>query len=422
MVADKDIQFLKSPINKQEAIQIAQKFGGGGSTSNKGYFVDETALTTAYPTGQDGWYAILGSTDTVWVWDSGTAAWIDTDNGANGDVVGPASSTNNNIAVFDGTTGKLLKDGGATIASKQDVLGFTPENVSNKATDFTTVNDTLYPSVEAVNEQLALKEDSISAGTTSQYFRGDKTFQTLDKAAVGLSNVDNTSDADKPVSTAQQTALDLKQDQDNLLDGISTLSGNGIVVRVNANTAASRSIVAGSSKITVTNGDGTSSNPSIDIGSGIDAASIANGSVSNTEFQYINSLSSNAQTQLDSKLDHTGGTITDYAETVSDVTATATTSLDINNGNVFNLTQAVNITTLNFNNAATTGKSSSFTLIRTKDATTTDRTIAWPASVKWSAGLVPALSTSSSAVDIFTFMTIDGGTTWYGFLGGQNFS
>jgi hypothetical protein len=33
---------------------------------------------------------------------------------------------------------------------------------------------------------------------------------TLAKADVGLSNVDNTSDANKPVSTAQQTALDLK--------------------------------------------------------------------------------------------------------------------------------------------------------------------------------------------------------------------
>jgi len=32
----------------------------------------------------------------------------------------------------------------------------------------------------------------------------------LAKADVGLSNVDNTSDANKPVSTAQQTALNLK--------------------------------------------------------------------------------------------------------------------------------------------------------------------------------------------------------------------
>lgn len=55
-------------------------------------------------------------------------------------------------------------------------------------------------------------EPTITAGTTAQYYRGDKTFQTLDKTAVGLGNVDNTSDANKPISTATQTALNAKQD------------------------------------------------------------------------------------------------------------------------------------------------------------------------------------------------------------------
>jgi hypothetical protein len=60
---------------------------------------------------------------------------------------------------------------------------------------------------------LADKEPTITAGTTGQYYRGDKTFQTLDKTAVGLANVDNTSDANKPVSTATTTALNLKVDK-----------------------------------------------------------------------------------------------------------------------------------------------------------------------------------------------------------------
>lgn len=54
-------------------------------------------------------------------------------------------------------------------------------------------------------------EPAITTGTTSQYWRGDKSWQTLNKTAVGLANVDNTSDANKPVSTATQTALDAKQ-------------------------------------------------------------------------------------------------------------------------------------------------------------------------------------------------------------------
>jgi hypothetical protein len=58
--------------------------------------------------------------------------------------------------------------------------------------------------------QINSKEPTITATTSADYYRGDKTFATLNKAAVGLGNVDNTSDANKPVSTATQTALDAK--------------------------------------------------------------------------------------------------------------------------------------------------------------------------------------------------------------------
>lgn len=58
------------------------------------------------------------------------------------------------------------------------------------------------------------KEPAIAGGTTSQYWRGDKTFQTLNKAAVGLPDVDNTPDAAKPVSTLTQAALDNKVDNE----------------------------------------------------------------------------------------------------------------------------------------------------------------------------------------------------------------
>ena len=54
-------------------------------------------------------------------------------------------------------------------------------------------------------------EPAISSGTTAQYWRGDKAWTTLDKAAVGLNNVDNTSDADKPISSATSSALSGKE-------------------------------------------------------------------------------------------------------------------------------------------------------------------------------------------------------------------
>ena len=63
------------------------------------------------------------------------------------------------------------------------------------------------------------REPVIAPGTTAQYWRGDKTWVALDKAAVALGNADNTSDAAKPVSAATQTALDGKQPLAAVLTG-----------------------------------------------------------------------------------------------------------------------------------------------------------------------------------------------------------
>ena len=60
-------------------IRIDVQPAGSSDEHNLGWFADLTALQTAHPTGVDGDFAILGSTDTVWVWDSDTTAWKDTD-------------------------------------------------------------------------------------------------------------------------------------------------------------------------------------------------------------------------------------------------------------------------------------------------------------------------------------------------------
>lgn len=83
----------------------------------------------------------------------------------------------------------------------------------------------------AIQTQLNAK-----APTASPTFTG--TVSGIDKTMVGLSNVDNTSDADKPVSTATQTALDAKAslagaiftgsveiDQNLIVDGDLTVNG-----------------------------------------------------------------------------------------------------------------------------------------------------------------------------------------------------
>lgn len=44
---------------------------------DKGYFANPAALQEAVPTGVDGDYAIIGTTDTIWTWDSDTQVWVD---------------------------------------------------------------------------------------------------------------------------------------------------------------------------------------------------------------------------------------------------------------------------------------------------------------------------------------------------------
>ena len=84
---------------------------------------------------------------------------------------------------------------------------------------------------------LDAKEPLIADGTTSDYWRGDKSWQVLDKTAVGLSNVDNTSDANKPISTATQTALDLKADKTGVIQLVGAYTTNTTLTGTTAETS-----------------------------------------------------------------------------------------------------------------------------------------------------------------------------------------
>jgi hypothetical protein len=61
-----------------------------------------------------------------------------------------------------------------------------------------------------VNIQLNNKQDKIILGDSSKVLLGDLSLANKDKILVGLNNVDNTSDLNKPISSLTQTALDSK--------------------------------------------------------------------------------------------------------------------------------------------------------------------------------------------------------------------
>lgn len=108
----------------------------------------------------------------------------------------------------------------------------------------------------------------------------------------------------------------------------------------------------------------------------------------------------------------------DYGETSTTANSGSAYTIDLETGPVWDITLTANAT-FTFSNPPATGTAGSFTLILTQDGTGS-RTATWPSSVDWSSGAAPTLTTTATTgVDILTFLTIDAGTTWFGFVAGQ---
>ena len=96
-------------------------------------------------------------------------------------------------------------------------------------------------------------------------------------------------------------------------------------------------------------------------------------------------------------------------------------TLDLQTGNVFEVTLTQNVTSLILANPPPAGSAGSCTLILKQDAVG-GRALAWPASVRWAGGIASVVTSAANAIDVYAFVTRDAGTTWYGFPGGQDFS
>ena len=96
------------------------------------------------------------------------------------------------------------------------------------------------------------------------------------------------------------------------MSGDATIASNGAITI--ANDAVEQAMIADDA----VGADQLASNAVVDAsiasGAAIDASKIADGSVTSTEFQYINTLSSNAQTQINSKLSNTVDTYATSSE------------------------------------------------------------------------------------------------------------
>ena len=158
-------------------------------------------------------------------------------------------------------------------------------------------------------------------------------------------------------------------------------TGNSITNIENADIKAGAAIAQSKLALDITNSE-------INASAAIDATKIADGSVTSTEFQYINTLSSNAQTQLDAKspiasptftgtvttaaVDVAGNNIDNIQNLIHDI-STTTTALDFSGDQLQTISISANTTFTTSNLAA--GKSKTIKI--TTDGTT--RTLTFPA-------------------------------------------
>ena len=200
--------------------------------------------------------------------------------------------------------------------------------------------------------------------------------------------------------TGLQTALDAKLESANFTYSNLTGTPNLTVYLTTANAAATYSVLTHTHVIANVTGLQTA----------------LDSKLPSANFTYANLTG--PQNLLDTELIR--AKLRDYSETVSSPTISAgTLVLNLETSNIFTVSLNAAITTLTISNPPASGSGGSFTLIFTADGTA--RAVTWPAAIKWAGGTAPTITSTSGKVDSFAFFTSDGGTTWQGYVGGQNF-
>lgn len=185
--------------------------------------VVEAAAQSALPTtGESGKIYVTTDTNLTYRW-SGTG-YVEISPSI---ALGETAST-----AYAGDKGKTVTD--ALTAHKADTSN--PHSVTKIQVGLSNVDNTSDANKPVSNAQATAIADAKSAGTTAQtsianHIADKANPHLVNKVQVGLGNVDNTSDLNKPVSTATQSAINTKATE--ITESVNTLlsgkvSGTGI--------------------------------------------------------------------------------------------------------------------------------------------------------------------------------------------------
>ena len=339
---------------------------------------------------------------------------------ASGAVIGPASSTNNNIVVFDGTTGKLVKESTASIDEQGT---FTVESGIRLGS----------------NEYMGFDSYTVTGVTNSSpqqiYFLGDALTGTYQSTYLFMIRLVNITSNETTGSSyfVRKTGTTSTSNWESFEWGKRVTSagecpeiyidtgdpdGGSIKVRLNsADPAGGDTVLAHITAWRVDRGDN-------------DILAIA--PEANFAYYYDSSVGSNVRKvfPINNTPIHFGlGTdsptealyVADKAYVQSSFCGVASSSeagsmtLDFDAANVFNVTLTGNVTSVTFSNSNAGQK----VLINVKQGGSGGYTITggdWSAT-KWTDNTAPTLSTAVNRVDTIGIM-VPSGTTYYGYICG----
>jgi hypothetical protein len=319
--------------------------------------------------------------------------------------------------------GDLLVRSGSLWTNSKQLTGSYGITGSLQATSFTgSLQGT------ATTASYVLNSVSSSFATTASYVQNVPAPNIINNASIGrILLSDGTTNAATASSNLSWNSGNETLDVTNGgIDqiGIYTSTFAGSVVINGSLTATSSKAVSSSFASTASFLSGTVTSASF-----ASTASFLSGTVTSASFastaSFVNTLTQNVTVSGSIFLSGSLNTpvFIDYEERFSTPGISIAPSpgeliLNLANGNVFNVALNANITTLTISNPPASNNAGSFVLIFTADGIA--RVVSWGASILWPGGIAPTLTSTNGKKDVFGFISLNTGSNWYGFIGGQN--
>lgn len=165
--------------NAEYWAQQAQSIASG----QLGWYETEQALQAAHPTGENGQWAIVGTTDTIWTWDSDTSAWVNTGNTA--DLSNYYTKAQSDARYATAAQGTLAASAVQSVNGKTGpAVTINPQDVGGISTYTCVTSGTTHALTGTGNNIKFVADAAFAAGDTITVNGQAVTAQTQDGAAL----------------------------------------------------------------------------------------------------------------------------------------------------------------------------------------------------------------------------------------------